>query len=136
MKKTVVSLLLLLIFLPTVMLADGYTELWNKVYEAAKKDLPKTQLEYLDRIITRAEADRDYGQLLKAEWRSLWTCSSRTDGGNPFFGAHDVPVSRNQQNFFPVGNQKHGLQFGQRPLRAPLFCQFDGRPGNVAAGSL
>ena len=73
MKKTVVSLLLLLIFLPTVMLADGYTELWNKVYEAAKKDLPKTQLEYLDRIIARAEADRDYGQLLKAEWRSLWT---------------------------------------------------------------
>ena len=43
MKKTVVSLLAALLLAPATMLADGYTQLWKKVEEAAKKDLPRTK---------------------------------------------------------------------------------------------
>ena len=58
------------------MLADGYTQLWKKVDDAAKKDLPKTQIECLKAIIDKAEREKNYGHLLKAEWQTMWTWHS------------------------------------------------------------
>lgn len=57
------------------MLADGYDKLWKKVEDAAKRDLPRTQIEHLQKITDKAERDGNYGQLLKAEWRKMWVWS-------------------------------------------------------------
>lgn len=73
MKKTVVSLLAAMLLTPATMLADGYTQLWKKVEEAAKKDLPRTQIEHLQTISAMAEKDKNYGQMLKAEWNMMYT---------------------------------------------------------------
>lgn len=75
MKKTVFLLFSLLLILPEVMLADGYTQLWNKADEAAKNDLPKTRIEYLQAIISKAGQEKHYGQMLKAEWLTMETWS-------------------------------------------------------------
>lgn len=71
-------MLTVLLCMPVAMLADNYTQLWKNVEEAEKKDLPKTQIAGLQAIADKAEADADYGQLLKAEWRmiSVWTVIS------------------------------------------------------------
>lgn len=78
MRKTAVLLLTVLLCMPVAMLADNYTQLWKNVEEAEKKDLPKTQIAGLQVIADKAEANADYGQLLKAEWRmiSVWTMIS------------------------------------------------------------
>ena len=65
MRKFVV--LFILSILPMAMMADSYTSLWKQVSDAQKKDLPKTQIEILDKIITKANAEANYGHLLKAE---------------------------------------------------------------------
>ena len=64
MRKFFASLILLL--LPMAMMADSYTSLWKQVSEAQMKDLPKTQIEILDKIISKARMENHYGQLLKA----------------------------------------------------------------------
>lgn len=58
--------------------ADSYSQLWKQVEEAQKKDLPKTQIALLGQIADRAEANADYGQLLKASLRTneLWAMIS------------------------------------------------------------
>lgn len=58
------------------MLADGYTQLWEKVDEAAKNDLPKTKIECLKAIADKAGREKNYGQLLRAEWLTMWTWGS------------------------------------------------------------
>ena len=57
--------------MPINMFADGYTELWKKVDDAVKRDLPKTQIQHLESIAAKAEKEKNYGQLLKAEWRKM-----------------------------------------------------------------
>lgn len=73
MKKTVFTLLAALLLIPVTMMADGYTELWKKVEEAAKKDLPRTQIKHLQAISALAEKEKNYGQMLKAEWQEMYT---------------------------------------------------------------
>ena len=46
---------------------QSYSELWKKANEAEQKDLPQTQYEVLQKIVTKAEQEKAYGQLLKAE---------------------------------------------------------------------
>lgn len=65
MKKLVVSFVLLFIF-SMGLFADSYTSLWKQVSEAQKKDLPMTQIEILDKIISKATSENSYGHLLKA----------------------------------------------------------------------
>ncbi len=59
--------IILVAFMPLVAMAETYPALWKKVTEAQAKDLPKTQMEWLDKIIAKAQAGADYGQLLKAQ---------------------------------------------------------------------
>lgn len=54
-------------------MADGYEQLWKKVEEAAKKDLPRTQIEHLQAISAKAEKEKNYGQMLKAGWQEMYT---------------------------------------------------------------
>ena len=67
MKKIIYILVLSII--PVSMFADSFTSLWKKVAEAESKDLPKTQIKWLERIISKAEKEKTYGQLLKAQFR-------------------------------------------------------------------
>ena len=47
--------------------AQSYDSLWKQETEAAQKDLPKTQMEVLRKIVAKAEQEKAYGQLLAAE---------------------------------------------------------------------
>ncbi|MBQ7420883.1 MAG: alpha-2-macroglobulin [Prevotella sp.] len=64
MKRNLI--LLMMTLLPFSIFGQSYGELWKKVDEAAKKDLPKTQIDELDKIVLKAERAKDYGQLLAA----------------------------------------------------------------------
>lgn len=66
MKKTLISALAAVI-LPITALADGYSSLWKQYEAAGKKDLPKTQIEILDKITKLAQKNKSYGNMLSAE---------------------------------------------------------------------
>ena len=65
MKKYI--LLFAVLMLPMWLFGQSYAELWKKAVEAEQKDLPKTQYEVLQKIVAKAENEKAYGQLLKAE---------------------------------------------------------------------
>lgn len=67
MKKIIMMLIATLLMLPSHMMADSYTVLWKQYERAQQKDLPKTSMNVLKKIITKAQADKRYGHLLKAE---------------------------------------------------------------------
>ena len=46
---------------------DGYKSLWNEVYNHAKADLPRSQIQVLQHIKEKARAEHNYGQLLTAQ---------------------------------------------------------------------
>ena len=52
--------------LPCPSLGQSFTALWKQADEAAGKELPKTQIEILEKIEAKAEGEKAYGQLLKA----------------------------------------------------------------------
>lgn len=64
MRRKIVLLLSILASLTVY--ADTYNSMWKKVSEAQSKDLPKTQLEWLNRIAEKAAAAGDWGHLLRA----------------------------------------------------------------------
>jgi hypothetical protein len=73
--------LLLLITMLIPMLANGqtYDALWSQVNKAVDDDLPQTEQQALQKIVNKAERERNYGQLLKAELqmaRSMVSVSS------------------------------------------------------------
>lgn len=83
MKKTFLSIIAALM-LPAAALADGYSALWKQYEAAKKKDLPKTQLQVLDRIASLAEREKNYGNLLSAEVdRVVLTARISTDSIMP-----------------------------------------------------
>ena len=47
-----------------------YSALWKKVDEAEKKDLPQTMSKVLQQIVDKANAEKTYGQLMKAELKN------------------------------------------------------------------
>ena len=64
--KRIVTVMMLMAIWPLMLSAQTYDELWLKVREAAAKDLPKTQMELLEKISKKATKEKDYGQLLSA----------------------------------------------------------------------
>lgn len=54
-------------------MADGYKDLWKQVEEAENKDLPKTVLSLLDKIIAQSEREGEYAHMLKAELKRIRT---------------------------------------------------------------
>ena len=67
MKKFIMMVIATLLMLPSYMMADSYSMLWKQYERAQQKDLPKTSMNVLKKIITKAKADKRYGHLLKAE---------------------------------------------------------------------
>lgn len=60
---------------PFGMWAQSYDALWKQVDEASRKDLPKTQIDVLKKIVNKAQKEKSYGNLLAAELMTsgLWT---------------------------------------------------------------
>ena len=69
MKKIVCVLAALA--LSASMYADSFSGLWKQVTTAQQKDLPKTELQWLDQIVRKARQEKAYGQLLKAKWMEV-----------------------------------------------------------------
>ena len=67
MKKNIFATLLLAILLPVAAMADSYTSLWKKYDAAVRKDYPQTVQKILSQISAKAEKERAYGHLLKAQ---------------------------------------------------------------------
>lgn len=67
MKKPIILSLLISLLLPGTAIADSYTSLWKKYDAAVQKDHPQTALKVLSNIAEKAERERAYGHLLKAQ---------------------------------------------------------------------
>ena len=67
MKKTALFIILMLLMPMSLLFGQTYDALWRQVKDAQEKDLPQTELQVLRKIAQKAEKERVYGQLLKAE---------------------------------------------------------------------
>ena len=65
MRKTIVAIIAAMT--PMALFADTFDQLWKQYSQAQRKDLPRRQIEVLDKIAVRAEAEKSYGNLLRAE---------------------------------------------------------------------
>lgn len=65
MKRNLILILMSILALSAR--AQSYDDMWKAVTEAERKDLPKTQVEELDKIVSKAKEEKAYGQLLSAE---------------------------------------------------------------------
>ena len=83
MKKAIILTTILLLF-PMFMKSQTYGSLWKQVKEANQNDLPQTEQEVLGQIVDKAEQERHYGQLLKAELqRARSQCDVAPDSLRP-----------------------------------------------------
>ena len=64
------------LIMPMFMFGQSYSALWKKVQNAEEKDLPKTQYEVLQQIVNKAQKEKQYGQLLKAELMGAQTMAA------------------------------------------------------------
>lgn len=73
MKRNILSLLIAL-FATLQVAAQTYDNLWKQAEINAQKDQPKSEIAVMKKIIAKASAAKDYGQLLAAEMRqmTLW----------------------------------------------------------------
>lgn len=73
MKRNILSLLIAL-FATLQVAAQTYDNLWKQAEINAQKDQPKSEIAVMKKIIVKASAAKDYGQLLAAEIRqmTLW----------------------------------------------------------------
>lgn len=73
MKRNILSLLIAL-FATMQVVAQTYDNLWKQAEINAQKDQPKSEIAVMKKIIAKASAAKDYGQLLAAEIRqmTLW----------------------------------------------------------------
>ena len=73
MKRNILSLLVAL-FATMQVAAQTYDNLWKQAEINAQKDQPKSEIAVMKKIISKASAAKDYGQLLAAEMRqmTLW----------------------------------------------------------------
>lgn len=65
--KKILHLLSFMLLVPVFCGAQTYTLLWKKAQTAEYSDQPRTHIRLLNEIITKATAEKKYGQLLKAE---------------------------------------------------------------------
>ena len=73
MKRNILTLLIALLALGQAA-AQTYDNLWKQAEIIAQKDQPKSEIAVMQKIIAKATAAKDYGQLLAAEMRqtTLW----------------------------------------------------------------
>ncbi|MBR5687648.1 MAG: alpha-2-macroglobulin [Prevotella sp.] len=78
MKRIVKILLLITLFMPMKLFGQTYSTLWKQVETAQKKDKPRSVMAELDKIRNKAEKEKEYGHLLKAELLYIRTETSIT----------------------------------------------------------
>lgn len=67
-KKTIVAMLMFVAWLmPAIAFADSYSSMWKQWSKMCGRDLPKSELAVLQKIVDKATAERAYGHLLKAQ---------------------------------------------------------------------
>ena len=73
MKRNIITLIIV-VFAMMQTTAQTYDNLWKQADIIAQKDLPKSEIGVMQKIISKASAAKDYGQLLAAEMRQvmLW----------------------------------------------------------------
>ena len=73
MKRNILTLLIALLALQQTV-AQTYDNLWKQAGIIAQKDQPRSEIAVMKKIIAKASAANDYGQLLAAEMRqmTLW----------------------------------------------------------------
>ena len=71
-------LLFLGVILSMNIFSQSYDQLWKQYSTAESKDQPRTQIEVLQKIISKAQNERQYGQLLKAELKNVQCVTSIT----------------------------------------------------------
>lgn len=76
MKKLFAILLLSLMLMPLGAAADSYTSLWKQFAAAQKKDHPLSQLKVLGKIAGKAQKEKAYGHLIKAQMCRLTTIAT------------------------------------------------------------
>ena len=52
-----------LLLVPMGLFSQTYQDMWKQVEQALDKDLPKTAMEHLQKIESKAQKERAYGQL-------------------------------------------------------------------------
>lgn len=78
MKRIVGILLLILFFMPMKLFSQTYSALWKQVEKQQKLDKPRSVMAELDIIRKKAEKEKAYGHLLKAELLYISTETSIT----------------------------------------------------------
>ena len=83
MKKLLLATIICLM-MPMFTFSQTYSALWKQVKDAQDNDLPQTEQEALGKIVTKAEKEKVYGQLLKA-WlqRAKSQCEVAPDSLKP-----------------------------------------------------
>ena len=73
MKRNIITLIIA-VFAMLQATAQTYDNLWKQADIIAQKDQPKSEIGVMQKIISKASAAKDYGQLLAAEMRQvmLW----------------------------------------------------------------
>ncbi len=73
MKRNIITLIIV-VFAMMQTTAQTYDNLWKQADIIAQKDQPKSEIGVMQKIISKASAAKDYGQLLAAEMRqvTLW----------------------------------------------------------------
>ena len=124
--KKILHILSLMLFMPIFCGAQTYTSLWKKVQAAEYSDQPKTQIHLLNEIITKATAEKRYGQLLKAEVdkinvryeinadsivadvKNLTSQAQRVEKNNPALHAvYCVVLSNFYRNYYNLGKHRN-----------------------------
>ena len=66
MKQKLFIIVAILLLMPIGTFGQTYKELWKQVEQAQYKDLPKTAISHLEKIETKAKAEKVYGELLRS----------------------------------------------------------------------
>ena len=64
-------LLFVSLIVPAMLFGQSYDALWKQVEKASQDDLPQTEQQVLKKIVVKAEKERAYGHLLKAELKQI-----------------------------------------------------------------
>jgi len=124
--KKILHLLSLMLLVPVFCGAQTYTSLWKKVQTAEYRDQPRTQIRLLDEIITKATAEKKYGQLLKGEVdrvrvryeidpdsivgdiKNLTAQMQKVEKSNPALHAvYCVVLSKFYRNYYKLGDHRN-----------------------------
>ena len=124
--KKILQLLSLMLLVPVFCSAQTYTLLWKKAQTAEISDQPRTHIRLLNEIITKATAEKKYGQLLKAEVdrvrvryeidpdsivgdiKNLTAQMQKVEKSNPALHAvYCVVLSKFYRNYYKLGDHRN-----------------------------